>query len=205
MHIFILLISFFAGITASFRINAQDTTLLENYEVFEVGGSVRITATIKSGLTCFGINFLRTEDTTLNFQSVGEIPGVCGSNTSSIRYDFTDLNPPKNKTLFYKIQMGGLGYSEILSIRIIDTGDKTYLVTPNPTSDHCRIYFKNELRQNTKLLLCDKNGVEVQAHETVENYFEIDLEDLPAGIYFFTAVNVETKMPNFKGKFAVHK
>ncbi len=190
---------------AMLNVHAQDSTVLENFEVFEVNGNVQLTATIKSGFTCLGINFLRFEDSTSSFHSIGEISGVCGSSTEAIRYDFSDLNPPKNKTLYYRIQMGGLGYSNILSIRIIDSGEEAYLLTPNPCIDNCFIYFKNELRQNNRLRLFNKNGVQLALIETFDNFFEIDVKELPAAVYIFTVENSETKKSNFEGKITVQK
>lgn len=199
------LLSFSLALTAALYIQAQDSTVLENYEVYEVNGNTQLTATIKSGVTCLGINFLRSEDSTLNFQTIGEIQGVCGSSTESIRYDYTDMNPPKNKTLYYKIQMGGLGYSNVLSIRIIDSGEEAYLLTPNPCIDNCLIHFKNELRQSNRLRLFNKNGIQLALLETSDNFFEIDVKELPAAVYFFTVENSETKRSNFEGKITVQK
>jgi len=185
------------------HMKAQRNSALENFEIFEVYGKVQISATIKTGYSCLGMNFMRTEDTTVLFQSIGSIPGVCGSSTEPLRYDFVDENPPKNKTVYYRVQLGGIGYSEILNIRVIDTGKAAYLVSPNPASGFCNIYFKNESQNRHSLTLINRIGLTVMTVHSAENNFYLNLEGLSPGIYHFRVHEENKQRPKFSGKISV--
>jgi hypothetical protein len=178
--------------------------ILENYEVFEVNGKVQISATVKTGYSCLGMNFLRTEDTSVLFQVVGSIPGICGSNYEPVRYDFFDENPPKNKTVYYRVEMGGVGLSDIKSIKIIDTGAAAYLVSPNPANNQSTIYFNNETKTQHHLKLINRVGLTLLTLESNDNFFNLPLENTAPGIYHFIVTEEGALRPKFSGKISVY-
>jgi hypothetical protein len=192
------------GIIILSQLFAQRTDILENLEVFEIDGKVQISATVKSGYSCLGMNFLRTEDTTVLFQSIGSIEGVCGNSTQSMRYDFIDENPPKNSIIYYRVQLGGVGYSEILSIIIYDTGNARYLVMPNPAKNSCRIYFNNEFNKSHRLRLVNQFGLELLNSESSNDIFQLNLKDFTAGVYHFIVYESTNLKPKFFGKLSVY-
>lgn len=192
------------GISILSQLFAQRSDILENLEVFQIEGKVQISATVKSGYSCLGMNFQRTNDTTVLFQSIGSIEGVCGNSTQSMRYDFIDENPPKNSIIYYRVQLGGVGYSEILSIIIYDTGNAKYLVMPNPAKNSCQIYFNNEFNKSHRLRLVNQFGLELLNSESSNDIFQLNLKDFTAGVYHFIVHESTNLKPKFYGKLSVY-
>jgi len=83
----------------------SQTVSVSNFFVFRNGKAVALHWTLDSGATCNGTVILRATDTT-NYIQVGDIPGICGSNTAPISYTFTDENPVLNQTNYYKLKFG---------------------------------------------------------------------------------------------------
>lgn len=61
------------------------------------------------------------------------------------------------------------------------------IIYPNPANDKLNVYFESGTNaQETKIMLCDIYGREVKNAEIKEETTSIDVDDLPAGIYFIT-------------------
>src|SRR5437870_3891883 len=86
-------------------------TLLPVFEAIQVENRVQLNFTISAGNTCNGIQIFRSPDA-VNFIEIGDIQGVCGSSDRSESYFFIDQAPLKNKTNYYRLQLGTLGSSE---------------------------------------------------------------------------------------------
>lgn len=164
---------------------AQLHPILDRFDVFEASGKVYINCVISSGSTCNGIDVLRSEDS-VNFISVGHIGGVCGSSSEPVTYNFIDENPIKNKLIYYKLELGGYGYTNILSVQIIDTKEFGFQIRPNPTSESAIIYFQNSTNTEHTLSILNNLGILVLSEKTNQNFFFLDLYHLPAGIYPFS-------------------
>lgn len=162
--------------------------ILDELALFDVEGKVHVRATIKVGASCLGMNILRSEDS-LNFSTIGQIAGICGSDSEAVKYSFIDESPLKNKTSFYKLQLGGYGETEVLSIRVIAVGESGALVIPNPAHEQANIYFKNPLREQTNILIINRLGAPVLTQKTQEQVFQLDLKALDSGVYFFVISN----------------
>ena len=67
----------------------------------------------------------------INFNQIGEISGICGSKFEKISYSFEHPNPIKNRINYYRLALGGLGFSDTISIEILDF-KYGYQVRPNP-------------------------------------------------------------------------
>jgi len=94
----------------------QKQEILENFKVFETNGQVLLNWQIVQGSTCFGIGILQSTNQ-LDFTEIGHIPGVCGASNDPLGYQFIDSNPIKNQFNYYRLNLGGYGYSEILAIK----------------------------------------------------------------------------------------
>lgn len=176
---------------------AQKHPILDNFDVFEVSGKVYINCVISSGYTCNGIDVLRSEDN-LTFQSVGHIGGVCGSSSDPVSYNFTDDNPPKNKLLYYKLELGGYGFTDVLTINIIDTKEFGFQIRPNPANQNTTIYFENKYDEEYHLVLMNIMGKVVLSQITRSNFFRIDLSNIPSGIYFFNILDLPSQQTSGK-------
>lgn len=158
--------------------------ILDRFNVFETGGKVYIIFVISSGNTCNGIDILRSDDSA-NFITVGHIGGVCGSSSEPVMYSFIDENPIKNKRSYYKLELGGYGYTNNIEIEIIDTKEFGFQVRPNPAHENTIIYFQNPNNTEHTLSIISNTGVILLNKVSIQNLFSLDVRSLPSGIYPF--------------------
>lgn len=177
-------------------------SILDKFNVYEVGGTVYISCIISAGRTCNGIDVLRSEDS-LIYKSVGHIDGVCGNSYTPVPYNFTDKNPIKNKPSYYKLELGGYGYSEALSINIIDTKAFGFQVRPNPARERTVIYFDNDFNDDYELTLFNANGSKVVTKVTSTNQFPLELSAFKNGIYFFIINKINATQDPVQGKLMI--
>ncbi len=90
------------------HVYAQHNPIPGNFSLFENNGKVYLNWSIVSGSTCNGIQIYRSTDSVM-FTQVGNIPGICGSSSSAISYNFIDDNPVKNKVNYYRLELGNNG------------------------------------------------------------------------------------------------
>jgi hypothetical protein len=180
---------------------AQEVPTVEAFELVHVNNEVSIFFTIGKGYTCNGIDILRSDDG-LFFSPIGDISGVCGSITSPISYSFVDNQPIQNKTNYYKLNLGGLGFSETKSITVLSTTDLGYLLTPNPIQESGVLHFSNVNNEMFEILIVDLSGHLVQLTSTREQNLTIKTDNLPIGFYTFVLRN-EISATVIRGKFEV--
>jgi hypothetical protein len=158
---------------------------LDHFSLLEVKGDVYVRCIISSGQTCNGINILRSEDS-LTFAVIGHIGGVCGSLTAPEEYHYLDQEAPKNKRLYYKVELNGYGFSEIREIQVVDTKEFGFQVRPNPASGNVTIFFENAKSAETIFTLTNSLGNTVFSSLTNLNFVYFNVSSFPAGIYYFT-------------------
>lgn len=159
--------------------------ILDDFKVFEISGKVFIDVTISSGNTCNGITVWRSADS-LSFDKVGEVVGICGNSNSPISYNFTDANPIKNIKSYYKVELGGAGFTNTVSIIIIDTKDFGFQIRPNPANEKATIYYENFSNEEFELILYNLSGSKILVKKSNTNAFNIDTFNLKKGLYFFS-------------------
>jgi len=170
---------------------AQDHIILDKFDLYEGEERVYVRCIISSGSICNGIKIYRSEDT-LSFNLIGEIPGVCGNISSPVGYDFIDEFPIINKKSYYKLELGGYGFTKIRSIFLVDTKAFGFQVRPNPAKEKATIFFENNLGQEHILSFVDLYG---NTHLTLiekQAFFEVDLSSLNEGWYIFSIENLTT-------------
>ena len=106
---------FFVLFIFSAPLSAQNEDVIEYLNASEFNGKVLLSWSIMQGNTCNGIQILHSTDS-INFSQISSIEGICGSTQQSISYSFTDLSPEKNANNYYRLQLGGLGFSWIVSV-----------------------------------------------------------------------------------------
>ena len=180
---------------------AQHNTILDNFSVSENNGKVFLNWTITSGSTCNGIQIYRSTDGK-QFTQIGSIAGVCGSSSAPKPYDFTDNNPVKNSINCYRLELGGNGSSEILSLEIIDIASGGFQIRPNPITAEAKIYFDNDKKLEHQLTLYNMSGVSVFTTATKESFFLLNSVLLQSGIYLFT-ISTNGNLPTAQGKLLV--
>lgn len=180
---------------------SQGHYLLDNFSVSESNGNVSIRLTMSAGSTCNGIKFYRSEDS-INFDEIGVIEGVCGLSFSPTNYQFIDNNPLFNKKIYYKVAIGIYGFSDILSIELIDNKVQNVQVRPNPVKDKALVYFSNPFSEIHSLHLYSNTGELIEVIETQENYFELDFSGKKVGMYFIT-ITRQGHLPGYRGRVIV--
>ena len=88
---------------------------LDRFTAQQVNNEVLLNWTIKSGFTCNGIEILSSSDS-LNFTNIGKIEGICGAVDEPISYTFSHKAPAQNKINYYRLELGGVGSTEIISV-----------------------------------------------------------------------------------------
>lgn len=180
---------------------AQSGDAVLFFRAEELSENVFLTWAIKQGFTCDGVDVLRSSDS-VNFVKIGDIEGICGSSAASISYDFTDLFPEKNSRNYYRLSLGGVLFSNIISIDIIDIPANNYLVVPNPFVENSRIYFENAAVAMCELSVFSPHGTRVHVAHTNGEVFDLSALDFTHGVYFFEIVYENGKHP-ISGRFAV--
>jgi len=189
-------------ISTSFNFtHAQNEDVVLNLSATEFSGKVLLTWSIIQGNTCNGINILHATDTN-NYTSIGSIEGICGSTAETIDYQFTDNSPGLNQTNFYKLSMGGLGFSYSVNIEVIDAGDETYIVSPNPVSAESQLIFNNENQEKVTITFFNERGEIIDEQSSSEQSILIDRSNFTQGVYFFV-LKSDGVIKSFSGTFSV--
>lgn len=190
----------FLFVFSSFVFFSQ-SSFIEGFSADASTSGVLLRWTIRSANTCNGTRIYRSEDG-LNFNQIGAIDGICGSPTESLSYSFVDQNPLPNKENYYRLDLVGIGFSEIIQTTYYVISSDGYLLFPNPSAESNRLIFQNPSNQLMKLESLDIFGNIIHRNETNSNSFVIPSASFSVGIYYFKLIEEdETKVIN--GKFEV--
>lgn len=184
--------SFLAG-----RLHSQEG-ITGDFRLTESDGKILLHWVIREGNTCDGVRVYRSADGSF-FQEIGRIEGICGSPFSAVAYDFTDSLPLLNQLAYYRLELGNLGFSAILSIFLPELSKQNYRVVPNPATDAATIYFENPMQQDRQLTLFSLSGEQIYQSQTNGSDFKLLLHRLQPGIYLFKISDEFQKNP-IKGK-----
>jgi hypothetical protein len=193
----------FSLIFLGVRAKAQGTPVLEKFSIDELNGKVLLDWTISAGATCNGIAVQRASDT-LSFIEIGSLEGVCGNLSFPTEYAFTDEAPIPNVTNYYRLELGGNGFSQMVSILVIDLSVKDYALYPIPLTDAAYLHFRNDGLRKSTLSIFDNSGQtqSVQTDETeVFTLYRSVFQS--GGMYHFT-IQIEGTMSKITGKILVH-
>lgn len=160
----------------------------KDYQVFHANGIIYITCTITQGNTCNGITLYRSEDS-IYFNPIDEIAGVCGSTAFDQKYTFTDENPIANSRSWYKLFLGGEGYTEALGIDYYGVSEG--YVIRNLGQNQFQLYFSNDLKNRFRFNLYTTAGQRIRSEETEADNVIIQSPTLPGQLFIFELINLE--------------
>jgi hypothetical protein len=163
-------------------ISQELNPILDRFSAFEINNTVQIECVISSGNTCNGIDIFRSIDS-VNFEIIGNIAGVCGSTSSPVTYRFRDQNPQLNSANYYKLELGGYGFTQAIAIIIRDIEEGKIRVSPNPTSGLTQLLFKNPVNHFYQLVIRNLVGESIFVAETNVDFFELNVANWNAGYY----------------------
>ena len=194
-------LSFLVILSSSNTIYAQNEEVVLNLTATEFNGKVLLTWAITQGNTCNGISILHSTDT-VNYIQIGTIEGICGSTAETIDYQFTDNSPNVNQTNYYRLSLGGIGFSYPVNVDVIDAGNLTYIVSPNPVSSESQLIFNNDNQEKVTITFFNERGEVVHEESSTEQSVTIDRSKFTQGTYFFV-LKSEGALASFSGKFTV--
>ncbi len=180
---------------------SQNEDVISHFSATEFNGKVLLTFAITQGNTCNGVVILHSTDS-VNFTQVESIEGICGSSQAQIEYDFTHLDPEKNVVNYYRLSLGGIGFSWIVSAEVIDLGVNKVLLRPNPIAEGSELFFDNETNSLINLRIYSSAGILIKSEQTTSELFILNGSEFESGMYFYT-INPEGINPEVKGRFIV--
>lgn len=200
MKLFSAVLIFLLIVQAS-PVFAQNEDIVLNFSATEFNGKVLLSWSITQGNTCNGISIFRGSDTT-SFVQISSIDGICGSTAETIKYQFTDLQPAVNASNYYRLSLGGIGYSYLVKVEVFDAGEQAYLLQPNPLMDESQLIFDNENQERIAITFFDQSGKFIRTLHTTEQMVTLRRADFGEGVYFFQ-LKSETKETTIEGKLLV--
>ena len=180
---------------------SQNEDVISHFSATEFNGKVLLTFAITQGNTCNGVVILHSTDS-VNFTQVESIEGICGSSQAQIEYDFTHLDPEKNVVNYYRLSLGGIGFSWIVSAEVIDLGVNKVLLRPNPIAEGSELFFDNETNSLINLRIYSSAGILIKSEQTTSELFILNGSEFESGMYFYTITPVGIN-PEVKGRFIV--
>ena len=180
---------------------AQNETVVLNLSATEFNGKVLLTWSVTQGNTCNGIQVLRSLDGA-NFDQIGSIEGICGSTSATLKYQFTDPSPVVNVTNYYRLSLGGIGFSYLVNTEVIDTGEEDYVLAPHPLADESLLIFDNENQELITITFFTERGEIVKEVQTSEQSISLNRSDFGSGVYIFV-LQSDGKQPAFTGMLTV--
>lgn len=179
---------------------AQEALILDGFTGVAQPEQVQLRWTISSGETCNGTFIERSIDT-INWIKIGDIPGVCGSSSAPVPYNFIDDSPVNNTVNFYRLELGGQGYSKTISVPYYDYTSKGYVLIPNPVYENTTVYFGTSANEPFTIAIFNISGQKVQQDSGVGGSYFINAQSLSSGTYLFV-ISREGKK-NVSGKMIV--
>ncbi len=181
---------------------AQNEEVIAGFYASELNNKVLLSFSINLGYTCNGVIITRSEDA-LNFSPIGSIEGICGSTQEEIHYEFTDIEPVKNAVNYYRLDLGGVGFSQVMSVEVIDLSGNNSIIRPNPISEETEIHFDNETNSLMSLAIYTSEGIWVETKYTLNEMFILKKSDYKVGSYFYL-IRAEGILSEIKGRFIVN-
>lgn len=163
-------------------VGQNEHPILDRFEVFEREGVVYISVTISKGSICNGIDILRSADN-VQFNVIGNIAGFCGSTSEPTSYSFIDTIPLINVTSYYKLELGGYGFTRPIPISIREIAPHELQIAPNPASTSAWVYFDNPGSMQYIVRIVSISGQTIWTKTTHLSALQIDVSFLTSGVY----------------------
>lgn len=161
---------------------AQNDTILSKFNANVVGDKVLLTWRIKAGNTCNGIDVYRSTDS-LNYTLIGSVEGICGNVSFPTDYEYFDVSPVENSKNYYRLGLGGNGFSEVIPIWYFDFSESDHFLSPNPVMENATLRFKNDSGLEVELIIYDMKGQEYFREKTNTDNFVLESSKFEAGEY----------------------
>lgn len=174
----------FFVILFTLKSNVTSSPYLENFDLDIDGSSVLVSWTTTEGFRCEDLTVEYATDTFL-WQEVHRYPGICGSESKAENYDFLFRSPAKNIKVYFKINLGRYGVSEVISTIIREYALSGMQFVPHPANSSSILYLNNGKKEEVELSIYSMKG-ELLFHREFGRLNQIglfELTQLPNGLY----------------------
>ena len=197
---FVFYITILLSFAVQPRLFAQEAIILDGFTGIPGSTEVQLRWVISAGQTCNGTFIERSTDT-IHWNPIGDIPGICGSSSAPVPYNFTDDTPAKNTVNFYRLELGGQGYSPVISVPFYDFTEQGFVVIPNPADDFTTVYFSTSETEAYTIKLFSMSGILMQHYTGTGSSQKLEISQLAAGTYIFVIMREGKK--NVSGKLSI--
>ena len=160
----------------------QEHPIIAFFTAQSSNDQVLLTWNIIGGNNCNGIDIFHSANG-VDYDQIGNIPGICGALDEDEPYRFVHEDPAPNQVNYYKLLLGGQGYTTPLLFTFYQTGKDGFTFFPNPSTDNIQLYISDDF-QNTSIEIIDMNGKVVYDSEQQSGRLrDISLIDLESGTY----------------------
>jgi len=193
----------------SFDLYGQSNYLLDYFKVFRAGDKIMLIWQMGKGNQCSGLAIHRSTNGQ-SFDKIGEIQGICGSDTLAQFYSFTDDAPIPGKMHQYTLELGFFGKTDpSVGVFFPDFSANTSQVIPNPLADEGKVIFSNPRGEEHNLLVYDVSGRLLDTKNTREEVFSIHADEyylkngrigLASILLYYQILNISNKSEVSSGK-----
>lgn len=161
---------------------AQPHPLLQDFSGYQLGNSVFLRWTFRSGSLCEGVRIERSQDGII-FNEIGEIPGICGNPETSVTFTFTDSLPVPNTRNYYRLELGNTGYTTALEVEFIPAGDQGYTILYSDQG--AELSVENPPGRKGKVSILDISGKRIDSYIFDQRRIALTRKPVIKGIYLF--------------------
>lgn len=173
----------FWAVASNAQIQYSDFFLVQQDNV------VLIRWTVNSGSLCNGTAVYRSTDGAAD-AFVGEIPGICGSESENKEYSLIDASPAFNANNRYYIRFGFSEYSEEKEIYVKYLEPERLYVGPNPSETTISLEWNDQFHDEYTIRVVDDLGTTVFEQTVITgSSFELDVKSMNAGFYTVLLIN----------------
>ena len=161
---------------------AQPHPLLQDFSGYQLGNSVFLRWTFRSGSLCEGVRIERSQDGII-FNEIGEIPGICGNPETSVTFTFTDSLPVPNTRNYYRLELGNTGYTTALEVEFIPAGDQGYTILYSDQG--AELSVENPPGRKGEVSILDISGKSIDSYIFDQRRIALTRKPVIKGIYLF--------------------
>jgi len=176
------LISFFALLVA-FPLGSYsqgDTFLLKSFYGRAIGQQVHLYWVMQGGSQCNGTRILRSADGE-TWSEVGMIGGICGSTEVDEAYDFRDSFPMLNTRNYYRTELIGLGFSQVVWVDVFNPDQQGFVVT-SQQSGKITVRLLEHTQEPFAVALYAMDGRLLYSAENLYQEVTFSAHHLPVGV-----------------------
>lgn len=180
----ILLLGFGLLWSAPSQAQSQPHQILSEFIVVRQHVGLLLRWTITGGNQCNGTRIFRSADGE-TFEQIGHISGLCGSEIIDVSYSHLDTFPLPNAYNHYRLEMGGQGFTTIITQFYTYFGNGNHARLTDPASGTVRLLFSNAFEKRVHLEIMDMNGRPIHSAETGMSDFNVSTLGWKGGVYVY--------------------